>query len=102
MDFGKGYIIREKIPAFAVNKHQGEYEGKKKTTTYLNFGISKLREVDDKGNTHTVWCQEYDSEQKKSVGDKVYIGRCKEIQTQFNEGETVSDAQIVEDDDLPF
>lgn len=99
MDFGKGWIIGERIPEFARRKTENEYNGQKQVSTFINIGISRLREVDKNGNTHTIWCQEYDPQQKKSVGDKFYIGRIREIDV--NRNATQPSSKIKPADELP-
>lgn len=101
-----GYIVREDIPAFAVNKHTNEETDE--TRTFLNFKITELREPDRFGNTHTIFCQEYNAETKER-GEKFYIGKCKPIRTSGTRDQDQTTPKTAtpkggspQEDDLPF
>lgn len=100
-DWMRGFIVRQDIPAFAVRKTQ-DAEGNDRT--YLNFTLTKLREPDKAGNTHTLYCEQWDADSNQVVGDKVYIGKMKPVrQAPKDDLPTIAEQkQGGEFSDLPF
>ena len=96
----KASIVRQDIKAFAVNKSKRkDSEGNESDATYLNFYITTLKEPDANGNEFTLYIQEYDPEKKENVGDKVYIGKGKNLLK--SEG-NIAPSEPGKEDDLPF
>lgn len=71
---------------------------------YLNVTVRDLREADEYGNTHSLYCTQT-KEEREAKEKRTYIGRGKEFvfQSARPSVEEVSELPVAEDlDDLPF
>lgn len=71
---------------------------------YLNVTVQDLREADEYGNTHSLYCTQT-KEEREAKEKRTYIGRGKEFVFQSAQPsvEEVAELPVAEDlDDLPF
>lgn len=71
---------------------------------YLNVTVRDLREADEYGNTHSLYCTQT-KEEREAKEKRTYIGRGKEFVFQSAQPsvEEVAELPVAEDlDDLPF
>lgn len=71
---------------------------------YLNVTVQDLREADEYGNTHSLYCTQT-KEEREAKEKRTYIGRGKEFvfQSARPSVEEVAELPVAEDlDDLPF
>jgi hypothetical protein len=70
----------------------------KNNKVYTNIVVDKMKQVDQYGNTHTVYMAQT-KEERAAKKDKVYIGKAKEF---IFENNTVSNGNYPPEDNLPF
>lgn len=71
---------------------------------YLSITVQDLKETDENGNTHSLYCTQT-KEEREAKEKRTYIGRGKEVvfQSARPSVEQVAELPVAEDlDDLPF
>lgn len=69
---------------------------------YINLCVSQRREVDQYGNTHTVFVQQT-KEEREARADKCYVGNGKAYTMAAPRPETIAEMPAAENiDDLPY
>ncbi len=71
---------------------------------YANIAADNLKEVDDKGNTHSVWNNQT-KEERAEKAKKVYCGRGKEYaftKKEFAQNQQELESHPTDKTDLPF
>lgn len=90
-DFFYGSICLSDIPKELFKKADN---GK----VYLNIAVAERREVSQYGQTHNVIA----SRPKGEDGDTIYIGNLKKHEQKVLTPESIQDAPVASDEDLPF